>query len=53
MASQMTKDDLVELIRIALDCADDLRELAAASRLDQALVDLVGEGQTPRVSAFA
>jgi len=41
--------DLAVLIRAALDMADELGLTAVALRLDQALIDLTGEGLAPNM----
>jgi hypothetical protein len=43
--------DLAELIRAALTMADEMGLLAVGLRLDQALIELTGEGSMPDMDA--
>jgi len=43
--------DLAELIRAALTMADEMGLIAVGLRLDQALIDLTGEGSMPDMHA--
>ena len=48
VARTMTRSDLADLVRTALEAADALGQHNAAIHLDRALVDLVGAGTAPR-----
>ena len=45
------EQDLAALIRAALTKADDMGLIAVGLRLDQALIDLTGEGSAPDMDA--
>ncbi|MDB5705953.1 MAG: hypothetical protein JWN66_3069 [Sphingomonas bacterium] len=47
MARRITEADLADLLRSALQIADELGEWSVGARLDQALVDLTGVGVEP------
>lgn len=48
-AKAAAEGDLVALIRAALTIADDIGLTAVGLRLDQALIELTGEGSAPNL----
>lgn len=52
-AAGQAEADLAELIRAALAMADEMGLIAVGLRLDQALIDLTGEGSMPDMDADA